>query len=115
MQFDYLYQLQPTGCLDIENIGEFALCGYNVLYQYFILIVHTVEGNTKVIEYGPIFVDIEAPPTKIIYNFTQFDYSMSKIVSIVKKWLNGTNQLTQVEIITLDEAKAKIKELVNFI
>lgn len=115
MQFKYLYEMQPTGSIDIENIGEFSLIGYNRLYQYFVLIVHTTEGNTRVIEYGPIFVDIEAPPTKVSYQFSQFDYSMTKIVNIVNKFLNGTNMLDQVEIVTIDEAKAKIKELVNFI
>lgn len=116
MQFDYFYMMQPTGSINIEDIGNITLHAFNDFYQQYFLIIQTEMGRTKIIQYGPIYVEIKEPPSQINYTYTEFEFSESKISKIIDKFLNnGKAMISQVNIIEQDEAIDKIKDLVKFL
>lgn len=116
MQFDYLYMMQATGSLNIEDIGNVVLHAFNDFYQQHFLIIQTQLGRTKIVQYGPIYVEIEEPPCQINCTYTEFEYSESKICKAIDKFLNNAKaMITQVNIIEKDEAVDKIKDLVEFL
>ena len=116
MQFDYFYTMQATGSVNVEDIGNVTLHAFNDFYQQYFLIIQTEMGRTKIIQYGPIYVEIEEPPSQINYTFTEFEYSESKICKVIDKFLNNAKaMISQVNIIEQEEAIDKIKDLVNFL
>ena len=64
MRFEYLVKIKKESSIDIENIGNCAIDVYNDLGFEWVLLVHTKEGTTEIIEFGPIIPDIEYPPRK---------------------------------------------------
>lgn len=117
MQFKYLYHVEATGFINIQNIGEVCLSAINtVLYQEYILIIHTEYGRSKVVQYGPILIDCEKPLSNVNCSYQEFDYSSSKLEKIIDNFINNTKCLiSQVTEIDLEEAKSKIKNLGDFI
>ena len=115
MQFDYLYQMQATGQLDIEDVGNFALSLTNDMYMEYILIVMTKNGNTKVVQYGPRYIDREDPCSSINYTYNEFQFNMNKIKTIIDKALNGNTLCSQATLISFKEAIERIKEPAEFL
>ena len=117
MQFDYLYEVQATGSVEIEDIGNVVLSAVNVLLgQEYFLIIQTEYGKTKIIEYGPIFVDMESEPNFVSCYYSCIDFSHSKLSTTIDKFLNNPKRLiSQVQIIELDEARERIKDVMTFL
>lgn len=115
MQFDYLYQMQATGQLDVEDVGNCCISAIDDLFKEWILIIKTDLGLTKIIQWGPMIVDCKAPCTKMFYSYEQFQFSDKKIASIIEKFLNGVTCASQAQLISLEEAKDRIKNLVEFL
>lgn len=114
-QFKYFYQMEATGFLDVEDIGNFCLSLTNNLMREFIIIVKTEYGQTKVITFGPWVIDMTLPCCDCSLNYREFEFSESKIETLVDKALNGYNAITQATVITEEEARSRIKDLVKFI
>lgn len=117
MQFDYLYEVQATGSIEIENIGNVILNAVNTLFneEYF-LVIQTDYGKTRVAQYGPLFVDQQTLPSFINANFQEFDYSSHKIENIIEKFLNNPKyHISQVQEVDIETAKERLEELVNYI
>ena len=68
--YEYLYEVKATGFIEVENIGEVCLSATNDFLQEKVLIVHTEYGKTRVIQYGPVFVDNVQPPLNVSYTFS---------------------------------------------
>ena len=117
MQFKYLYEVQATGFIDIENIGEICLSAINTIFhQEYILIIHTELGKSKILQYGPIFIDEDIPLSNVSAYYSEIDYSSSKLEKIIDKFINNPKYLvSQVTEIDLETAKSKIKNLGDFI
>lgn len=118
MQFKYLYEIQATGFIDIENLGEICLSAINtLLHQEYILIIHTELGKSKILQYGPIFIDMEDTPlSNISVNYSEIDYNSSKLEKIIDRFINNPKYLvSQVVEIDLETAKSKIRNLGDFI
>jgi hypothetical protein len=114
--YEYLYEVKATGFIDIENIGEVCLSATNDFLQEKILIVHTEYGKTRVIQYGPIYVDNVQRPTSSKYTYDEFDYNDSKLDKIIDKFINDPKFMTtQVVEIPLDEAEGRIIDFLEFI
>ena len=114
--YEYLYETKATGFLEIENIGECCLIANNDFLQEQVLIVSTTMGKTKIIQYGPIFVDNVQPPTDIQYSFYEFDFSDYKIDKRIDKFINDPKfRTTQVRVVELDEALDRIIDLREFL
>jgi hypothetical protein len=114
--YEYLYEVKATGFLEIENIGEVCLVANNDFMQEQLLIIHTELGKTKIIQYGPVYVDNVQPPTNCIYTFTEIDFSDYKIDKTIEKFINDpkfrTTQVTQIEF---EDAMDRITDLREFI
>lgn len=116
MKFEYLVKVQKESSIDIENVGNCAIDVYNDLGFEWLLMVHTKEGTTEIIEYGPIIPDLEVPPTKVNYTYDRLDFSESKIHRRISTFLtDGYRNVTQAFEIAQEEAKNKMKNLVDYI
>ena len=114
MQFKYLYEMQATGVLDIEDIGNVCLSLTNDLYREYIIIIKTEYGLTKVLQYGPIQIDSEHPCPSINYTYQELQFNERKLSTIVEKALNGYTLCSQATVIELDEALERIKDLKEY-
>lgn len=115
MEFKYLYEMQAIGSIDIEDIGNVCLSLTNNLYREYIIIVKTECGMTKIIQYGPRQIDMQLPCPSITYTYQEFEFNQNKISKIIDKALNGSSLCSQATIISIDEAKERIKNLVEFL
>lgn len=116
MKFDYLVKIQKESSIDIENIGNCALDVFNDLGFEWLLLIHTKEGTTQIVEFGPLIPDLEVPPTKVSYTYDRIDFSESKIQTRISRFLtDGYRGITQAFEVTQQEAKEKMKSLVEYI
>ena len=105
-QYKYLYEVTATGFVDIEDPCNTCLWATNGLFQEYVLIIKTTMGKTQTIQYGPNIIDIEKPPTNVFCDY--------KVDSIIEKFLTKS-YATQVLVISLQEAKEKIRDMRCFI
>lgn len=114
--YEYLYEVKATGFLEIENIGECCLIANNDFLQEQVLIITTELGKTKIIQFGPVFVDNVQTPTDISYTFSEIDYNEYKIDKRIEKFINDAKfRTTQVKQVALDEALERITDLKEFL
>ena len=107
--YEYLYEVKATGFIDIENIGEVCLSATNDFLQERILIIHTEYGKTKVLQYGPVYVDHVQTPLNSQYTYGEFDYDDRKIDKIIDKFINEPKfSTTQVTEISYEDAMDRI-------
>ena len=116
MNFDYLIKIKKESSINIEDIGNCAIDVYNDLGFEWLLIVHTIEGMTHIIEFGPILPDIDYPPDKVVYTYDRINFSDKKIITRIQKFLtDGYRAITQAFEIDKKEAKDKMKNLVDYL
>lgn len=114
--YEYLYEVKATGFLEIENIGEVCLVANNDFLQEQVLIISTELGKTKIIQYGPFFVDNVQPPTNIMYTFSEIDFSEYKIDKTIEKFINDPKfRTSQVTVVSMEEALDRIIDLKEFL
>jgi hypothetical protein len=71
---------------------------------------------THIVEFGPTLADIEYPPARVNSSYERLDFSESKIINRITKFLNdGYRNVTQAFEITQEEAKAKMKNLGDYV
>ena len=103
--FEYSYEMQATGQLDIEDIGNCAIVGYNSRqYIKYILIVKTVEGETKIVVSGPHWVELEKPCMDYSYTYQSFQFNEGKISKTIERFLNGKFYIDQAEAVSFEDA-----------
>lgn len=116
MNFEYLVKIKKESSINIEDIGNCALDVYNDLGFEWVLLIRTIEGTTEIVEYGPLIPDLECPPAKIVYTYDRITFAEGKIMTRIQKFLNdGYRSVTQAFEITQQEAKDKMKNLVNYV
>lgn len=114
--FEYLYTMQSTGQLDIEDLGNCAVVGYNsTMYTRYILIIKTINGKTKIVISGPHWTEIEEPCAAYSYDFQVFDFSASKIEKIIDKFLNSKFLIDQAQEVAFEEAIKYIPDVREYI
>jgi hypothetical protein len=114
--YEYLYETKATGFLEVENIGEVCLLAHNDFLQEQLLIVHTDMGKTKIMQFGPVYVDNVQPPTNCSFTFSEIDFSDYKIDKAIDKFINDAKfRTTQVTVIELEEALDRIIDLREFL
>ena len=111
MQFEYLYTMQATGTVDIEDIGNFCLSLTNDLFREYIIIVKTDCGWTKVLTFGPWMVDMEVSTISCSCSLQQFEFKQDKIAKIVDKLLNGPALISQARVVDEEYAKSRVRNL----
>ena len=116
MHFEYLVKIKKESSIDIDNIGNCALDVFNDLGFEWLLLIRTIEGTTQIVEFGPTIPDIEYPPASVKYSYDRIDFSESKIINRIQKFLtDGYRNITQAFEITQEEAKEKMKNLVDYV
>lgn len=114
--YEYLYEVKATGFLEIENIGEVCLLAHNDFLQEQLLIIHTELGKTKIIQYGPVYVDNVQPPVNCSYTYSEIDFSDYKIDKTIEKFINDPKfRTTQVTVVELEDALDRITDLREFL
>lgn len=114
--FEYLYTLTATGFFEIEDIGNFAISCTNNIYNEYLLVVQTTYGRTQVLQYGPRKIDMDEPNLSMLCTYSEFDFSESKIESLVDKFVNDPKKIiSQVTIISQEEAIARMKDLTRYL
>lgn len=114
--YDYLYEEKPLGQLQLENNDTFCIEATSVTGLAYYLVAKTIYGETEIIEYGPVYIDLPDFPYKVYYSYTKIEYSSSKIDTIISKFLNSPAKvISQAREVTLQYAKSKIKNLVDVI
>ncbi len=73
--------------LNIENIGDFAVCGTNEVGQEYYMIVQTELGLTRILTYGPAIHEIPLIPCKSKMSFVTILYDSKKITGAVSQFL----------------------------
>ena len=117
MTFEYLYEMKATGEIDVEDIGNCAIVAYNSrMYQRAVLIIKTVEGESRVVISGPHWVELEQPCTEYTFSFSSFQFSSSKIEKIIDRFLSGTKfYVDQAEVVEQEEALKYIPDVREYI
>lgn len=114
--FKYLYEMQATGELDVEDVGNCAIVGINSFqYQRHILLIKTVEGDTKVVISGPHWVELEIPCVDYSYTYQNFQFNQRKIETIIDRFLNGKFLIDQAQVVEFDEALKFIPDVREYI
>lgn len=114
--FSYLYEMQATGQIDIEDVGNCAIIAYNSrTYQRAILIVRTVEGQTRVVMSGPHWVELEQACLDYSYTYQSFQFNGGKIENIIQRFLNGKFYVDQAEVVEVDTALGYIPDVREYI
>ena len=88
--------------LNIENIGDFAICGTNEIGQEYYMIVQTELGLTRMLTYGPALLELPHTPCSGKMSFVTILYDSKKIISAVSKFLLS-NGCVEAEIEDKDE------------
>lgn len=115
MQFQYLYTMQATGFIDVEDIGNFCLSCINDFHEEYIIMVVTEAGWTKVLVFGPWMIDSDILRKYCSCAVSSFEFNAGKIEKMVDKVLNGGALISQVTQISVDEAKSRLKNLGDYI
>lgn len=117
MTFEYLYETKATGEIDVEDIGNCAIVAYNSrMYQRAVLIIKTVEGESRVVTSGPHWVELEQPCTEYTFSFSSFQFSSNKIEKIIDRFLSGTKfYVDQAEVVEQEEALKYIPDVREYI
>lgn len=92
--YQYLRQVSFMDSISVDDIGNVILDGYNDLGERYFLIIRTLLGVSRILEFGPI-----QPGAKTFCQctFQQMDYDEKKIDKIIDKFLNDKKMLTQVQ------------------
>lgn len=77
--------------INIDNIGNFAICGKDVLGREFYMIVQTESGITRMLTYGPALMEVPFSPVKTKMSFETILYDSKKIISATSRFLLSNN------------------------
>ena len=89
--YSYLRQVSFMDSISVNDIGNVILDGYNDLGERYFLIIRTVLGISRILDFGPIQ---QGAPTYCQCTFQQMDYNDVKIDKIIDKFLNDKKMLT---------------------
>lgn len=116
MKYNYMYKIEAQGELELERPGNCCIAANTDSGWLYILIINTIYGKTQVIHYGPVDIeDLSLRTSRCVLEYEEFDYSDHRIDKIIDKFLNQNINITQVFEIDLEEAKSKIKNLIEFL
>lgn len=81
--FEYDKELVSHSSIDIDDIGNCALLGYNDKYFEYGLIIKTLMGKSQIITFGPFIPDVDELPDEVNYTYQKVDYNDKKLLSII--------------------------------
>lgn len=115
MKYKYYYREAITDELDIEDIGNCNILAYNDLGMYYIMIIQTELGLTRIFTEGPLMEE-EIFPKTVNCSFKRIDYNSGKISKEIQTFLNNPiAKITAAVEISLEEALLKCKSIIDYI
>lgn len=116
MQFEFNQQLMPQNLVEIEEIGQFGLEGWNSEGYYWYLIIRTCLGTATVATCGPVVPDIELLPSGFKMTLDKMPYKEEKLAKTISYFLNDRSKcLTEARVIPIDEAISQFRELKDYL
>lgn len=114
MIFDYLRTIQAMDTISIDDIGNTCINAINDDALEWFLIIETVEGWTKVTEFGPLHVDSDDLTLSFSYTFYNKEFSDKNIAKTIDKFINNPRYMaTQVEEIDKSIARERFESIVK--
>lgn len=114
--FDYKISTVVEKQLEVDSIGECSIIAVDNVGKEYYLIIHTGYGMTQIIEYGPIIPDIEELPNYVSYTYKMIEYDEYKLEKIIDAFLNNSKRaIESAEVISFEQAKESIRNMVDFI
>lgn len=114
MFFEYLKTTQFQDSIDIESIGNVCLQSINDMADCWVLLIHTIMGESEVIQAGPINLDFDSVSPNVFISRTKFDYNEKKLHKIIYDFMNNPKHIiTCVEIIDDDIGKKILKKITD--
>ena len=111
MVFEYFKKTSFEDSIEIADTGNCCIQAFTDAGEEYILMIQTDIGYTIVKKFGPYLADIgdTGDKTMSYYRFS-FEYKESKIIKIIKDFLNNTSSggITQVFEIPYEEAYNKL-------
>lgn len=89
MEFRYRPEKTLTGSMDVESVGNCAICGEDGLGRRNYLMIRTVSGRSDVLMFGPVGEDPSDPEDSFTLEYFRSEYSMKKLTGIVNGFLNS--------------------------
>lgn len=113
--FEYLYELVPQDCLEIEDIGNTCIHILNDLGYEWYMIIETELGDCCTKTFGPFHADIKDYFNwGFKFEFSSFDYKESQLCSRIDKFINDPKKsITQALVCESKEAYQKLSAI-NF-
>lgn len=111
MQFDFNQQRIAQDSIEVEDIGNVCIEGYNDTGYAFYLIIITYLGVSKIITFGPVMPDLDELVDKFQLNHIELNYDNKKLWKQITMWLNDSKKLTSAKIIDQDTAISCIPDL----
>lgn len=93
--YSYLKKIEYLDSFTIEDIGNFVLEGFNDNGDKYYLIIRTILGVSRILQFGPIQQGVT---TFCSSQFRQMDYDDKKIDRLIEGFLKTNNDLTQIQI-----------------
>lgn len=113
-QFDYSYIHTALSTLEVEDTAQCCIELIDVLDYHYYMIIQTVLGKTKILEYGPIIPDIEKFPPKSVAKFCEIDCNKHKIDGMIEKFLGSHSPKAEgVSLIPIQEARKIIRNFMD--
>lgn len=112
---EYYYTKQVNGELEIEDLGNCCVVANDDQGLFYIIIVRTSLGTTRIMEYGPSAPDFDTLPKGVNQTFSRLDYNEGKIRSTIDKFLNNPyRQITQAFVMDIQEGFALCKSITDY-
>lgn len=113
MVFEYLSRTLCDASIDIEDIGNCALCAYTLASDYSLMVVKTTMGTTEIFTCGPVACD-GSLCDYVGTSYRKFPYSDSKIKNAITKFVNTAGVMQVVEC-PKDEIAKKFVNIAEYI
>lgn len=110
--YKYFKKIDYLDTIDIDDIGNFILYGYTDAGNKYLLIIKTVLGISRIFMAGPID---DVITTYCQYTFQQTDYNEIKIDKIIDKFINGKNDLTQLQVLDISHLEETVNNIPNIV
>ncbi len=107
--YNYLRTTSYLDTIEIEDIGNCIIEAYNDDGDLFYLIIRTVLGVSRILQFGPIQ---NGAVTECACSFKQMDYDDYKIDKLIDKFVDGKFNFSQI-ISTKIETKAQMQSITD--
>lgn len=114
MNYEYCHLVTAVNSLEVPDPAQCCIQVIDSLDRHYYLIIQTILGVTKTIEYGPIYPDIDKLEPYVGYIYKEFDCNLRKIDTIIEKFLSRDIKQDGASVITLSEAKKIIKNPLDY-